>query len=146
MCCQISVMKHTSLQKTPTWSVLLPLLSTCLPYHIHWKNNTPTSASTLPNCHLCDTIECVKGCCQIPHCIFCWGSIAFMEKFLLCQVSEFTVFHICITYEKYPFEIVVVDQCFGGSSRCFFTPGKHKMCLCQSTLSFKECICVDIKL
>jgi hypothetical protein len=77
--------------------------------------------------------------------IFCCGSIAFIKEFLLCQVSEFTVFHICIRYEKYPFEIVVVDQWCGGSSRCFFTPGKHKMCLSQSTLSYKECICVEIK-
>jgi len=59
-------------------------------------------------------------------------------------MSEFTVFHICIRYEKYPFEIMVVDQCYGGSSRCFFTPGKHKICLSQSTLSYKECVCVEI--
>jgi len=60
MCCHISVMKHTNLQKTPTWSLLLPLLSTFLPYHTHWENNTPTFASTLPTHNLCDTTECVK--------------------------------------------------------------------------------------
>ena len=53
---------------TPTWSVLLPLLSTFLPYHTHWENNTPNSASTLPTRHLFDTmfssfIEVM--CCQI---------------------------------------------------------------------------------
>jgi hypothetical protein len=54
--------------KTTPWSALLPLLSTFLPYHTHWENNTLTSASTLPTCQLCDTTKCVTGCCQVPHC------------------------------------------------------------------------------
>jgi hypothetical protein len=102
---------------TPTWSVLLPLLSTFLPYHTHWENNTPTSASTLPTRHLCDTTECVKSYCQMSHCILLLGSKAFIKEFLLCQVSEFTVFRICVRYENYLFEIMVVDRCYGGSSR-----------------------------
>jgi len=69
----------------------------------------------------------LKAAVICPIAFFCWGSKPFIKEFLSCQVSEFTVFAIYIRYEKYQFEIVVVDQCCGGSSRYFFTPGKHKI-------------------
>lgn len=125
--------------------MFLPLLSTFLSYHTHWENNTPTSASTYQPATFVIQQNVLKGGVKCPIAFFCWGSKPFIKEFLLCQVSEFTVFRIYIRYEKYPFEIMVVDRCYGGSSRYFFTPGKHKMCLFQSTLSYKECICVEIK-
>jgi hypothetical protein len=79
----------------------------------------------------------LQAAVKCPIAIFCCGSIAYIKEFLLHQVSEFTVFHICIRCEKYPYQILVVDHCSA--------PGKRKMCLSQITLSYKECICAEIK-
>lgn len=85
---------------TRTWSLLLPLLSTFLPYHTHWENNTPTSASTLPTCYLCDTIECVKGCCQMSHCNLLLGKHSFhQEIFIMSGVWIYSLSYLHHVWE-----------------------------------------------
>jgi len=79
MCCKISGMKHTNLQNDSylvsvlTIAVYIPIL----PYTLGKQH--PNLCINLPTRHLCDTTECVKGWCQMSHCILLLGKQTFHQ-------------------------------------------------------------------
>lgn len=138
VCSQISILKHANLQNdscsvsAPTISIYISTLPCILgkhhPHLCHLHSQPPPLRY---NSSYVKTAVKYQSKLSV-------GEAQLSSRNLYCVRYLNLQYHICLRHEKYPFEILVVDQCSGGSSWFFFTPGKLKVCLSQNTFSYRS--------